>query len=93
MLERSKGGYDNRSWQCEERAKNMVDWMATMVRVEGNGRVQNGRTKLAWVRRTEEANQRLITFNPTTSLFFFLAHVGGCATCGGGSLMREKGKK
>ena len=32
----------------------------------------------------ERRNQRLTTFGPTTSLFSFLAHVGGCAFGGGG---------
>ena len=31
---RVEGGHDNHTWHCEVRAKDMVDRMATMVRVE-----------------------------------------------------------
>ena len=44
-----------------------------------DGQAQNGGTKTVWARHKKGANQQLTSFGPTTSLFSFLAHVGGCA--------------
>ena len=50
---------------------------------DGSGRnkthLRSGGQKDGAVRRMEGENQRLTIFGPTTSLFYFLAHVGGFA--------------